>query len=138
MRQFPLRALEAIMNNSRLICPIPPSTPAEPSFSPSHTRALPYDLLEEASGRLAVMSLLAAVLWLVATVLDHLALRAITNGDPSWNDFKTTDAIAVVCALASLGLFFYTRRNDQHPMFLLDLGLVYMVLNCLALGLLMH
>ena len=126
------------MTNCRLICPIPPSTPAEPGLSRSRARAIPLDLLEEASRRLAIMSLLAAVLWLVATVLDHLALRAITNGDPSWNDFKTTDAIAGVCALASLALFFYTRRYEPQPRFILDLGLVYMVLNCLALGLLMH
>jgi len=84
------------------------------------------------------MSLLAAVLWVVATVLGHLALRAMNHGDPSWNRFQTTDAIAGVCALASLALFFYTRRHDQHPSFVLDLGLVYMVLNSSALGLLIH
>ena len=61
------------------------------------------------------MSLLAAVLWVVATVLGHLALRAMSHGDPRWNRSKMTDAIAGVCALASLALFFYTRRDDQHP-----------------------
>jgi eukaryotic-like serine/threonine-protein kinase len=126
------------MTDSRLICPFPPSTPLEPGLTRSHARALPYDLLEEASDRLKTMSILAAVLWLLGTVLDHLALRAMTNGDPSWNDFKTTDAIAVVCSLASLGLFFYTRRFNPHPRLILDLGLVYMVLNCLALGLLRY
>ena len=80
-RDLPPRTLKAIMTNCRLICPIPPSTPAEPGLSRSRTRAIPSDLLEEASRRLAIMSLLAAVLWLVATVLDHLALRAMTNGD---------------------------------------------------------
>ncbi|HSW50087.1 MAG TPA: serine/threonine-protein kinase [Bryobacteraceae bacterium] len=123
------------MPDSRLIGPVLPSTPADPGITRSQTRALPYDLLEEASGRLKIMAVLAAVLWLLGTVLDHLALRAMTHGDPSWNDFKTTDAIAVLCAFVSLGLLLYARRFNPHPRFILDLGLVYMVFNCLALGL---
>lgn len=123
------------MNNSRLIRPVSSSTQAEPGISRSHPRPLPYDLLEEASRRLAIMSILAAVLWLVATALNHLALRTMTNGDPSWNDFNVTDAIAGTCVFVSVGLFFYTRRSDRHPGFILDLGLAYMVLNCFALAL---
>jgi hypothetical protein len=126
------------MSHSRLIGPAPVSTPAEPGVLRGPARALPHDLLEEASGRLAIMSLLAAVLWLVVPVLDHLALRAIAHGDLRWNELKTPDAIAGVCVLASLTLFFFIRRYEHPPTFTLDLGLVFMVLNCLALGLLMH
>ncbi|MEN6537563.1 MAG: serine/threonine-protein kinase [Bryobacteraceae bacterium] len=124
------------MTESHLIRPVSSGKQAEPGISRSRPCAVPCDLLEEASRRLAVMSLVAAVLWLAASALNHLALRAMTNGDPSWAAFNVADAIASVCALASVGLFFYVRRSDRHPSFILDLGLVYMVLNCLALGLL--
>ena len=126
------------MPNRQLICPVHCSTPAETGSSRGRTRALPDDLLNEASRRLGIMSLLAAVLWVVAPVLGHLALRAMSPGDPSWTRFQTTDAIAGVCALASLALFFYTRRHDENPGFVLDIGLVYMVLNSIALGLVLH
>jgi hypothetical protein len=51
----------------------PGGTPAAPEISRHHDRSLPFDLLREASRRLGIMSLLAAVLWTVATVLDTLA-----------------------------------------------------------------
>src|SRR2546422_3834469 len=138
MRNFSVLTHEGIMPTSHLIGPVPASTPAEPGISRGHVRALPYDLLKEASRRLGIMSLLAAVLWVLATVLDHLAIRAMSHGDPRWNDFQTTDAIGGGCVLVSLALFFYTRRDDQHPGFILDLGLVYMVFTSLALGLIIH
>ncbi len=138
MREFSLLTHNGIMPNPHLIAPVPSSTTGEAGLLRGHSRALPDDLLKEASRRLGIMSLLATVLWVIATVLDHLVLRAMSHGDPRWTRFQTTDAIAGVCALASLALFFYLRRDDRHPGFVLDLGLVYMVLNSLALGLLMH
>jgi serine/threonine-protein kinase len=126
------------MADPHLIGPLPPSTPPDLRISRDRPRALPADLLRDASRRLGVMSLLAAALWLVGSVLDHLALRAMTHGDPRWLRPDVDDAVAVVSVLLSLGLFAYTRKAERDPRFVLDLGLVYMVLTAAAIGLLIH
>ena len=64
------------MTNPQLIRPILGSTPAHPS----QPRAIPSDLLREASQRLGVMALLGAALWTIGTTSYHLALRAIGGG----------------------------------------------------------
>jgi len=126
------------MPDPHLIGPLPPSTPPDHGISRGQPRALPADLLRDASRRLGVMSLLAAALWLVASVLDHLALRVITHGDPRWLRLDADDAIAAVSVLLSLGLFYYTRKAERDPRFVLDLGLVYIVLTAAAIGLMIH
>ena len=126
------------MPDPRLIGPQVPSTPAELKSSRWRARALPDDLLREASHRLRVMALLGAGLWLIGTLTDHLALRAMTHGDPRWLQLDATDGIAATSVLASLVLFAYARKADRDPRFVLDLGLAYMVLTALALGLMWH
>jgi serine/threonine-protein kinase len=106
--------------------------------SRGHPRALPDDLLREASRRLGIVSLLLAALWIMATALDHVALRVMTHGDPRWLRLGIDDAIAGGSVLVSLGMFFYARRPDRDPRHVLNLGLGYMVLTCCALGLLIH
>ena len=84
------------------------------------------------------MSLLGAVLWLVGTLLGHVADRQVRGGAAPWLVFEVGDAIALASIALSLGVFAYTRRSRREPGFLLDLGLVYLVLTGLALGLLFH
>jgi uncharacterized membrane protein len=120
-----------------LIAPPQPSTPAASGASGKRAPELPPDLLKEASRRLAIMSLLAAALWILATVLGHLALHAIAP-DASWLRIDFGDIVAGLSAAASLGLFFYARRSTRDPRFILDLGLVYLVFTALALGLTLH
>lgn len=126
------------MTNPHLIAPVDGSTPAEAGISRDRGRALPYDLLKEASKRLEIMSLLAAALWVLGTVGDRIALLAMTHGNRIWLHGQATDVIAGISVLASLALFFYIRRGDRDPRFILDLGLVYMVFAAAALGLMMH
>jgi serine/threonine-protein kinase len=120
------------------IGPVPQSTPAERRPPRGLGRALPADLLREASRRLGIMSLLGAVLWVLATVLGHFAAREISQGDPGWASASATDVIAGVAVLVSLALFTYTRRADRDPGLVLNLGLGYLVFTALALGLLFH
>jgi len=124
------------MVTPRLIGSAPRSTPPGVGTSRAQVRALPNDLLREASVRLGVMSLLSATLWVVSPVLDHLAARA--SGDPVWLKLSAADAICGASALVSLVLFVCTRRSKRGPQFMLDLGLGYMVLTGLALGLVLH
>ncbi|HZE75719.1 MAG TPA: serine/threonine-protein kinase [Gemmatimonadales bacterium] len=126
------------MSNPHLIAPLPGSTPPALRISRDQRRALPPDLLREASRRLGIMSLLAAALWLVGSVLDHVAIRVMTHGDPSWLRLDADDAIAAVCVLVSFGLFAYARKGDRDPRFVLDLGLAYMVFTAAAIGLIIH
>ena len=126
------------MTDPHLIGPVSGSTPAEAGISRDRGRALPYDLLKEASKRLEIMSLVAAALWVLGTVGDRLALLAMTHGDRKWLHGQATDVIAGISVFASLALFFYIRKGDRDPRFILDLGLVYMVFTAAALGLMMH
>ncbi len=126
------------MTDPQLIEPGTGSTPADPDISRDHVRALPYDLLKEASRRLEIMSLIAASLWVLGTIGDRIALLAMTHGDRTWLHPQATDLIAGVSVLVSLALFFYIRQGDRDPRFILDLGQVYMVIMAFALGMLIH
>ncbi|HEX2778370.1 MAG TPA: serine/threonine-protein kinase [Gemmatimonadaceae bacterium] len=121
-----------------LIGPLPGTTPISARPREAAGRKLPPDLLRDASRRLAIMALLAAVLWIVATTLGHLSGDVMSGGKVSWTRVDITDAIAAGSALLSLALFAYIRRSTRDPQFVLDLGLVYLVTTALALGLMVH
>ena len=123
------------MAHPDLIGRIAHATPSRTTSWRSHRRVLPDDLLRDASRRLGIMSLVAGGLWIVASVLGHLAAQSMVHGDAR---LGVGDAIAVVSVAVSLLLFFYTRRGDQDPRHLLDLGLAYMVFTGCALGLTFH
>jgi serine/threonine-protein kinase len=87
---------------------------------------------------LRTTALLVAAMWALATVLDHLAVRVLTHGDPRWIQPDMDDAAAAVVIAASLVLYAYIGRADRNPRFVLDLGLAYMLLNTLTLALIIH
>lgn len=123
------------MPTPQLIGPLPGTTPADPKRSRGHSSDLPDDLLREASVRLGIISLLSAALWMIGSAMFHLVDQ---RRDFHWANLGTTDAIAGASALLSLALFFYTRRKDRDPRFILNLGLAYQVITALALGLISH
>ena len=123
----------------RLIGPPQGSTPSNVAVTRRRDRALPHDLLRDASRRLGIMSLISAALWTLGTVLGHIAVRAMTPpGDPQWVELEATDVIAAISIVGSIAMFIYTRRSRRSPRFILDLGLVFLVLTGLALGLMFH
>ena len=122
---------------SKLIRPDSPLSPSGSAGLATSARAIPADLLKEASLRLGVLALLAAALWIVASVAGHVAYGAISSTS-SWQWFGAPDTIAALTAAASIGLFAYTRRTKRDPKFILNLGLGYLVLTSLAIALLMH
>jgi tRNA A-37 threonylcarbamoyl transferase component Bud32 len=126
------------MPNPNRIGPAPRSTPGAPGRSSTGDRALPADLLREASRRLGIMSLLGAVLWFVGTLLAHIAQRAFDVDPSAWLAIDTTDAIAAVSIALSLVLYAYTRRSTRSPAFILDLGLAYLIVMGFALGMMWH
>jgi tRNA A-37 threonylcarbamoyl transferase component Bud32/uncharacterized membrane protein len=130
---------EDLSDPMRLMGPPQGSTPSNLRVSRGRDRALPHDLLRDASRRLGIMSLISAAIWTLGTVLGHIAVRAMTRpGDPQWVRLEATDAIAGISIVSSLAMFVYTRRSRRSPTFILDLGLVFLVLTGLALGLMFH
>ena len=130
---------------TRAVMPVPkhirPPTDADPTEDAAgrgRPRALPEDFLREASARLGIMSLVAAGLWTVGTLLGRLAMQTMQDHQSMGLNPTMGDAIAVVSVLASLALFAYTRAPNRDPQRVLDIGLAYMVLTALALGLTFH
>jgi len=119
---------------------LPPRGSTPPALdSRGRPRTLPPDLLREASQRLGILSLLGAVLWFLGTVLGHISLRAQSPpGDMRWRSFVfPIDAIAGVSIVASLAVYWYTRRHKESKISL-DLGLAYMIASSFGVGLLFH
>lgn len=106
--------------------------------SRSHPRPLPADVLSQASRRLEVIALLAAVLWTVVTILYHVVDRALTAGDPSWLSLKPSDGVAAVGVATSLALYLYLRRAPRDSRKTLDLGLLYMITTAAIAGVIQH
>jgi serine/threonine-protein kinase len=123
----------------RLIQPPRGATPPSSADSQGRPRTLPPDLLREASQRLGILSLLGAILWFLGTALGHISLRAQSPpGDTRWRSIVLPiDAIAAVSIVASLGVYWYTRRHRESKISL-DLGLAYMIASSLGIGLLFH
>ncbi len=125
------------MNHAQRIGPQDPTTPGGTRTPGGHTRVIPPDLLREASKRLSIISVLAAVLWVLGTVLWHVAWPA-THPGQSIPGFRAPDAVATISAISSIAFYFLIRRRDQNPELLLRIGLVYMVFTCLDVALVMH
>jgi eukaryotic-like serine/threonine-protein kinase len=119
-----------MMPNSRLIDAALRTTPTDFKISRGRARPIPADLLKDASRRLGVVAMLGAVLWFVGTVADHLVHWTLA--------LDTTDLVAGISIPVSIALFFYTRRSKRDPVFILDVGLAYMIMTALGLGLMVH
>ena len=126
------------MADPHLIVPVPRTTASKITSSGGRRRELPSDLLRDASRRLGVMCLVAAGLWTLGTGLWHLAVRSMNPGDPRWLRLSGTDVIAASGVIASVLLFFYTRKSDRDPRRILDLALAYMVVTAIDLGFIFH
>jgi eukaryotic-like serine/threonine-protein kinase len=124
------------MSLAKLIAPSPASTPFGVHRLMGR-RDVPEDLLHEASLRLGILALLFAALWIIGTATGHLA-NALAMDNMPWAVFDTTDGIAVVMVIVSLALFAYTRRSRRAPATIIDIGLGYLILSSLALGMLWH
>jgi serine/threonine-protein kinase len=119
----------------RLVGRPPGTETAADSTGKRRIRAIPDDLLRDASRRLGILSLLGAVLWSAGTVLYHLARipRA-----PEWLYWRPSDTIPFISTLVSLALYWYTRRPSRDPNNVLTVGLLHMVWTGVALGLMVH
>lgn len=125
------------MDHRGLIAPEAQSTPVTAGGS-RRTPDVPQDLLKEASRRLAIMSLLAAIMWALASILWHLRLGSTRAGRLWLSPFESSDVIALVGVVTSLALYVYVQRTKRDPKFILDLGLWFMLIMSLEIGLISH
>jgi len=113
-------------------------TSTEPRTAPGRTRPLAEDLLRQASRRVEIMALVAAVLWTVAPALSHLALYLANPDDPRLAVFGRVNLVAGTCVIVSLGLYAYLHSGRRDPERVMDIALVYMVAMTFAMGVLIH
>jgi serine/threonine-protein kinase len=104
--------------------------------TPVRQDQLPQDLIEAASGRLGVYSLIWAGLWTFGVIMNNVVGPALSPGAPlddAW-PIPGNPVAAGVIAL-SVGLYLYTRSRACDCQLSLDLGLAYQVVLAFALGL---
>jgi eukaryotic-like serine/threonine-protein kinase len=126
------------MHTPKLIARLARETPAELKTGTGRARALPDDLLRQASRRVEIICLIGAVLWALGPAFGHFAFHVTNPGDPLWLQFLPIDTIALVSIAVSLGLYFYLRAGDREPVRVMDLALGYMVFVGLAIGVMTH
>jgi tRNA A-37 threonylcarbamoyl transferase component Bud32 len=126
------------MPTPRIISALPSETPAELKTREGSRRRLPDDLLHQASKRLQILALVAGALWVVGPVLGHLAIHFAKPQDPRGTQFRVIDGIALFGFATSVALFLYLRTTRRNPRSILDLGLAYMVLMAIDLGVMTH
>jgi serine/threonine-protein kinase len=112
-------------------------TPATLSSAAGGGR-IPADLLQQASRRLQVMTLLGAALLVLGPALRHVALHAAQPGDARWTTLRPMDVITSAGAAASLLLWWFLRRRERDPRWVVNLGLVYLVAMALVIGIALH
>jgi serine/threonine-protein kinase len=95
---------------------------------------LPEDVLRDTSRRLSTLAVVAAVLWSIALFVANVFAPGIAGlqGQPYPWPGNLVGGLAI---LAALGTFAYVRwaANCEHK---LDLGLVFLIVNAFAIGLL--
>jgi hypothetical protein len=112
-----------------------------PDSTPASQQGLPDDLLREAAHRLGLVCLISGGLWLanwLAVHLIHPMPGTFRIGEVAMHRewMRVFDVVGGVGFLASLGLFWYTRRSKRSAKFLLDLALGYEVFIALNIAIL--
>jgi serine/threonine-protein kinase len=113
------------------------STPGLVSSARGKHRAIPQDLLREASQRLAIMCLMASILWIAATVLWHVTWPSLHPGQ-KWPGIKASEWLGYASGIASFIVWFLVRRQKWEPEVFLKIGIAYMILSCFSVGMVMH
>ncbi len=114
------------------------TTASGPRTGPGRPRPLPEDLLRQASRRVEIMALVAAVLWILAPVLSHLALYLSNPSDPRLQVFTRVNLISAGCVVLSLAMYAYLHSGRRDPERVMDLALLFMVAMTFSMGVLIH
>jgi serine/threonine-protein kinase len=113
-------------------------TPAELKTASGHRRQFPPDLLRQASGRLQILALVGAGLWIMGPLLAHVALYLSHPENVRWAQFGASETICTAGVVISLGLYVFLRSGHRDPAMVMNLALVYMVACAALIGLMIH
>src|SRR5438045_9246090 len=89
------------------------STPAGTDRRGAARRALPEDLLRQASRRLGILALVAASRWLIAPLAGQAAALAL--GDPRWAQLDFADHVSPVGCAVSFALGLHVPGANRPP-----------------------
>ncbi|HWA16498.1 MAG TPA: hypothetical protein VG817_08695, partial [Gemmatimonadales bacterium] len=126
------------MPGKRIIRQQTPVSPSALTATPSRYREIPADLLEEAAKRVSIIALTGMVLWIVGWALDHVAMHALYPNEPGWYRLYGPDAVVGIAIAASIGLYIFSRTRTVTPPVMLNLGLAYLIITCLEIGIIAH
>jgi serine/threonine-protein kinase len=113
------------------------STPGFLTSGHLKKRSIPPDLLREASKRLGIMCMMAAILSFVATVLWEVTWPSLHPGQQS-PGLTTSEILSYGITAVSLVMWLIVRRKNARPEIFLKMGLIYMIVIALMIGLVMH
>jgi hypothetical protein len=117
-------------DNKKIIQPRE-ETPLPGVRQPLAATRLPDDLLSEHVQRVAIAGAVGAGLWLFGLVMD-LIVMPLTLGTVPPGLMIVTDILGI---LISAGLFAFIRHSSYAPQLKADVGILFMVLNAMAVAL---
>jgi hypothetical protein len=127
------------LSRPRQIRPDAGSTPGWRERLFAHrAKALPDDLLRDASRRLQVIALLFIVLWVVGTVLYRLELHVHDPASDRWISWQGDDNFSILGILIAVAFYAFSRKPDRDPRLVLDMGLVFLVLMSFIIAMMIH
>lgn len=83
------------------------------------------------------MCLMAAILWIAATILWHVTWPSLHPGQ-TWPGIKASEWLGYASGIASFLVWLLIRRQKWEPEVFLKIGLAYMILSCFSVGMVMH
>jgi serine/threonine-protein kinase len=113
------------------------STPGFLTSGHLQKRSIPPDLLREASKRLGIMCMMAAILSVVGNLLWRFTWPTLHNGRPL-PGVQGPEVLSYGITVVSLALWLVVRRKTARPEVFLKIGLIYMIVVCLMVGLVQH
>lgn len=102
------------------------------------SRALPLDLLQQASRRFRLICLIGVGLWAANLFVFHVVAPALGwMGRDQVKSGQIDIAASILISISTL-LYFLSRRKEDDPRRLLNVGLVYQVVTCAAIAYINH
>ena len=101
-------------------------------------RALPMDLLQQASRRFRLICLLGIALWAVNLFIFRVVAPALGWMGREEIDAGKIDIVVAVLVAISAFLYFLSRIGEKDPHRLLNVGLAYQVVTCAAIAYVNH
>jgi serine/threonine protein kinase len=117
-----------------------PSTPLGQTSSSSGSRSrqsLPSDLMVRTCRRVGIVGTVFGSVWAFMTVLNNLVLHILSDQMATLYPFPG-DVIGIAGVASSVIIVFLARKLSHKPQQLIDIGSVYLIVQCLLISILTH